>query len=165
MSFIVMKKQLLLIVLLAFGWLTELSAQQNGPHNFSPQKFREEMEEYIILSTGMTALDAKNFFPLYHELHDKQRKINKEIMKLKRIHKNENPTEKECKECVERIMELKVESAELEQAYFKKMCKVVSPKKVHAVMIAEDKFYRRMLQNIPSNKRFIKLIPSQGPKK
>ena len=165
MSFIVMKKQLLLIVLLAFGWLTELSAQQNGPHNFSPQKFREEMEDYIILSTGMTALDAKNFFPLYHELHDKQRKINKEIMKLKRIYKNENPTEKECKECVERIMELKVESAELEQAYFKKMCKVVSPKKVHAVMIAEDKFHRRMLQNIPSNKRFIKLIPSQGPKK
>lgn len=165
MSFIVMKKQLLLIVLLAFGWLTELSAQQNGPHNFSPQKFREEMEDYIILSTGMTALDAKNFFPLYHELHDKQRKINKEIMKLKRINKNENPTEKECKECVERIMELKVESAELEQAYFKKMCKVVSPKKVHAVMIAEDKFHRRMLQNIPSNKRFIKLIPSQGPKK
>ena len=53
MSFIVMKKQVLLIVLMAFGWLTGLSAQQKGPHNFSPQKFREEMEEFIILSTGM----------------------------------------------------------------------------------------------------------------
>lgn len=165
MSLTVMKKQVLLMVLLAFGWITELSAQQNGPHNFSPQKFREDMENFIILSTGMTALDAKNFFPLYHELHDKQRKINKEIMRLKRMQKKDNPTEKECKEYVERIMELKVESAELEQAYFKKMCKVISPKKVHAVMIAEDKFHRRMLQNIPSNKRFVKLIPSQCPAK
>lgn len=154
-----MKKKILLVVLLFLGCLTDLSAQQ-GPHNFSPQRFREEMEDFIILSTGMTALDAKNFFPLYHELHEKQRKINKEIMNLKRKHKT-NPTDHECREYVERITELKVESAELERTYFKKMCKVVSPRKVHAVMLAEDKFHRRMLQNIPGNKRFVKLIPAQ----
>lgn len=153
-----MKKQLLLIVLMFSGFLAGAFAQK-GPHNFSPQKFREDMENFIILNTGMTALDAKNFFPLYHEMHEKQRKINKEIMRLKKIKNTANLTDKNYKEYVDRIMELKVEFAEVERAYYKKMCKVVSPRKVHAVMLAEDKFHRRMLQNIPGNKRFIKPFP------
>lgn len=155
-----MKKQLLLIVLMVVGCLSHVSAQQ-GPHNFSPQKFREDMENFIILHTGMTPLDAKNFFPLYHEMHDKQRKINKEIMRLKRLKNATNLTDKDYKAYVERIMELKVEFAEVERDYYKKMCKVVSPRKVHAVLLAEDKFHRRMLQNLPGNKRFVKAFPSR----
>lgn len=153
-----MKKQLLLIVLMFVGFLSHVSAQ-NGPHNFSPQKFREDMENFIMINTGMTALDAKNFFPLYHEMHDKQRKINKEIMRLKRLKNTANLTDKDYREYVARIMELKVEFAEVERDYYKKMCKVVSPRKVHAVLSAEDRFHRRMLQNLPGNKRFVRMFP------
>lgn len=153
-----MKKQLLLIVLMFAGFLSHVSAQ-NGPHNFSPQKFREDMENFIMINTGMTALDAKNFFPLYHEMHDKQRKINKEIMRLKKLKNTANLTDKDYREYVARIMELKVEFAEVERDYYKKMCKVVSPRKVHAVLSAEDRFHRRMLQNLPGNKRFVRMFP------
>lgn len=155
-----MKKQLLLIVLMFVGFLSSVSAQK-GPHNFSPQKFREDMENFIMINTGMTALDAKNFFPLYHEMHDKQRKINKEIMRLKKLKNTANLTDKDYKEYVARIMELKVEFAEIERDYYKKMCKVVSPRKVHAVLNAEDRFHRRMLQNLPGNKRFVKIFPAR----
>ena len=42
---------------------------------------------------------------------------------------------------------LEVEKAETEEAYYKKLCKIVSARKVFLAMQAEDKFHRRMLNN------------------
>ena len=44
------------------------------------------------------------------------------------------------------INKLKIESAELEDVYYKKMCKAVPARKVHEAMQAEDRFHRRMLR-------------------
>lgn len=154
-----MKKQLLLLFFLLFGAFSGMMAQQKDHNNFSPKQFREELEKYIVLHAGLTPLDAKNFFPLFHELHEKRRQINREIIHLKRMQGKEQLSDKECREHIMRIAALKVESAELEQVYYKKMCKVVSPKKVLGALTAEDKFHRRMLRNLPHGKRFMNHNP------
>ena len=55
-------------------------------------------------------------------------------------------TDKDYYNLIKEINKLKIESAELEDVYYKKMCKAVPARKVHEAMQAEDRFHRRMLR-------------------
>lgn len=155
-----MRTRILLTLWTVFFALHMVCAQNNRHCGFSPDKYKADLEKYIIQSTGMTPLDAKNFFPLFWDLHEKQRSINHEIQRMKKRTRKESLTDKECYILIKNISDLKIESAELEKSYYKKMCKVVAPKKVHAVMLAEDRFHRRMLQSFPKP-RLVKLLPAK----
>ena len=68
--------------------------------------------------------------------------MNQKIMKLKRKGQKDKYTDMDYAERVEKICKLKVESAEMEKDYYKKMCRKVNPQKVFEAMHAEDRFYR-----------------------
>lgn len=143
-----MYKKIILTCLLTLISTAGLFAQQHRPQKeqkkeaFSPEEFQKNLEDYIIRETGMTVLEASQFFPLFHELHDKQREMNQKIMKLKRKSQKNNNADENYAEKVEKICELKVESAEMEKEYYRKMCRKVNPQKVFEAMHAEDRFYR-----------------------
>lgn len=147
-----MYKKIILMCLMACFGTAGLFAQQHQPKKdqkkeqkkeaFSPEEFQKSLEDYIIRETGMTVLEASQFFPLFHELHDKQREMNQKIMKLKRKGRKDNYSDTDCAKLVEKICDLKVESAELEKEYYRKMCRKVNPRKVYEAMHAEDRFYR-----------------------
>ena len=92
---------------------------------FSPQDFVKHLESFIVREACLTPAEATAFFPIFHELHDKQR---------------------DYYNLIKEINKLKIESAELEDVYYKKMCKAVPARKVHEAMQAEDRFHRRMLR-------------------
>lgn len=142
-----MYKKIILMCLVCLFTATSSFAQPHPQKNepkekFSPEEFQKNLEEYIVRETGMTVLEASQFFPLFHELHDKQREMNQKIMKLKRKGQKDKYTDMDYAERVEKICELKVESAEMEKDYYKKMCRKVNPQKVFEAMHAEDRFYR-----------------------
>lgn len=140
--------------LILCGLITPVHAQ-NRPDRFSPQKFVKELEGYIIREAGLSRTEAAAFFPIFHELHNKQRSINWQINELKKRNLPGNATDKDYNNIIRKINKLKVESAELEDTYYRKMCKAVPARKVHAAMKAEDSFHRRMLHRFstPEHKR------------
>ena len=134
-----------------------MMAQQNrgadGRKHFDPAGFREKMERFMIEEADITREEATKFFPIFHEMKDKQMEIGRQIMELK---KQKNPgqmTEKECTEAVLKIESLKVEQAEVGATYTKKLCKAISSKKVFKAMNAEDRFHRMMLREFPKGKK------------
>lgn len=151
--------------LLAFTCTAGLLAQQHQPQKgpkkeqkkeaFSPEEFQKNLEDFIIRETGMTVLEASQFFPLFHELHDKQREMNQRIVKLKRKGKKDQFSDSDYARLVEQICELKVESAELEKDYYRKMCRKVNPRKVYEAIHAEDRFYRNAFA-----RKVVRLKPS-----
>lgn len=134
------------IVIMMMAMLTGTLAQPPRGR-FNPKEFRAHLEEYVSKEAGLTASEAKAFFPLFHEMKEKQFKTQNEIFRLKRNSPACNASDKEFANAIQKIKNLEVEKAETEEMYYKKMCKAISARKVFLVMQAEDKFHRRMLNN------------------
>lgn len=138
-----MKQTILLICALALS--TALAAQ---PHRgkFNPEEFKAKLENFITAETGFTPAEAQAFYPIYHEMKEKQRNLQREIFRLKKDAPDSNASDKDFALVIQKIKDLGAEMAGLEVTYYKKMCKAVSPRKVYAAMQAEDKFHRQMLE-------------------
>lgn len=134
------------IVIMMMAMLTSAIAQPKG-ERFSPKEFRAHLEEFISKEAGLTASEGKAIFPIFHEMKEKQFKAQDKIFRLKRNGPASNASDKEFANAIQKIKSLEVEKAETEEEYYKKMCKVISARKVFLVMQAEDKFHRRMLNN------------------
>ncbi len=133
-------------ILIMVAAMAGAHAQPKG-ERFSPEQFRAHLEGFISREAGLTASEAKVFFPLYHELKEKEHKLQDDIFKLKRNHPEGNASDKEYADAVQNIKSMEVKKAQLEEQYFKRMCKVIPARKVYLVMKAEDKFHRKMLRD------------------
>jgi len=67
--------------------------------------------------------------------------------KLKRDTHDGNTSDKKCREALMQIADLHEKAADVEEDYYEKMCKAISPKKVFAIIQADDAFHREMLQH------------------
>lgn len=135
----------LLCLFLAY-MLQPVGAQpRKGP--FSPQDFVKQLESFIVQEACLTPTESTAFFPIFHEMHDKQRGINWQIRELKKRTLPSDATDKEYYNLICEINKLKIELAEVEDTYYRKMCKTIPARKVHEAMKAEDRFHRRMLRN------------------
>ncbi|MCD8317548.1 MAG: hypothetical protein LUC45_01245 [Paraprevotella sp.] len=139
------KKILLLVGFVLTLFYTPLAAQPSK-EQFSPQNYVRDLESFIVREACLSPAEATAFFPIFHEMHDKQRGIEWQIRNMKKRPLPPQSTDKDYYNLIRDINKLKMESAELEDTYYRKMCKVVSAQKVYAAMRAEDKFHRRMLR-------------------
>lgn len=132
-----------LILWITIG-LNTLQAQTNK-RQFSPEAFKQKLENYITKNAGLTEEEAQAFFPIYREMKQKQGELMKQIRQLKKDARKEDTTVDKCKSILTQIGKLKTESAEVEATYYLKIAEVVSPQKVVKAIIAEDKFHRESL--------------------
>ena len=78
-----MKKPLLFILLMFCTTLVMQAQQEKG--KFNPEEFRAKLEEFIIKKAELTSAEAQTFFPIFHQMKEEQRNLQKEIFTLKRI--------------------------------------------------------------------------------
>lgn len=119
---------------------------QGGPSKFNPEEFRVRLEGHISRQAGFSAQESQKFFSIYHEMKDKQHKLQQEMFKLKKNRPANSASDKDYLNTIQKIKDLNVEIAQIEENYYKKMCKAISPKKVYQAMLAEDEFHRQMLR-------------------
>lgn len=159
---------LLLVALAVCPWVGANSFAAAGPDNdaavqtagsqpqcqpqkdrrFSPEEYVKKCDAFMIKEAKITPSEAKDFFPLYHEMKDKQRSCEFEKGKLERQVMKQMPDDKECQRILNRINALNKQIESIEESYQKKLLKVVSPSKLLSAKIAEKKFERRMLRNM-----------------
>lgn len=134
-------------ILLTILFALNLSAQQQpasqGRPRFDKKEFQQRMEAELTKKAELTPEEAQLFFPIYNELKEKQRGYFHQILELKR---QAGGDEGAYAATIARIKELQVESAQLEQNYFRRLVEVIPASKVFKVMKAEDDFHRRMVQ-------------------
>lgn len=126
---------------------------QQEKWKFNPEEFRAKMEEFITQKAEFTNSEAQTFFPIFHQMKEEQRNLQKEIFSLKRIPKDATPSEKEYTNKIQRICELNIKIAQIQENYYKKLYKVVPAQKVYKAMIAEDIYHRMMLRQFDQRKR------------
>ena len=126
---------------------------QQEKWKFNPEEFRAKLEEFITKKAEFTSAEAQTFFPIFHQMKEEQRTLQKEIFSLKRIPKDATPSEKEYTNKIQRICELNIKIAQIQENYYKKLYKVVPAQKVYKAMIAEDIYHRMMLRQFDQRKR------------
>ena len=144
-------RQILLACLLMAS--LSASAQMHKEKRISPEEFRAKTEAFIGSKAGFTAEEAQKFFPIYHEMKGKQWKIMQEVGKLKQQKPGFTSTDKEYAAIVSEIKDLNVQIAQIEETYYKRMCKVVPAKKVFMAMQAQDDFHRQALSRFNHDRR------------
>ena len=142
-----------IFILILFQFCAGLLMAQQEKWKFNPEEFRAKLEEFITKKAEFTSAEAQTFFPIFHQMKEEQRTLQKEIFSLKRIPKDATPSEKEYTNKIQRICELNIKIAQIQENYYKKLYKVVPVQKVYKAMIAEDIYHRMMLRQFDHRKR------------
>lgn len=142
-----------IFILILFQFCAGLLMAQQEKWKFNPEEFRAKLEEFITKKAEFTSAEAQTFFPIFHQMKEEQRTLQKEIFSLKRIPKDATPSEKEYTKKIQRICELNIKIAQIQENYYKKLYKVVPAQKVYKAMIAEDIYHRMMLRQFDQRKR------------
>ena len=115
-----------------------VQAQKKG---FSPEKFEASLEEFVTREAQLSREESDKFFPLFREMHEKQRAI------MRSMRKQDTPASEEAsKQAIEEFDRQNIEIKKLEQSYHQKMLRVVPAKKVFEAIKAENRFHRRMMK-------------------
>lgn len=139
----------IVITCLAVLMLLAVSAQE-PKKKFSPEKFQAELEQFITNEACLTPQEATKFFPLYREMHKKQRSVYNQMKALGKIKPAE---ESECRKSIQKRDELELELKSIQQTYHNKFLGVLSASKVFDVIKAEDRFHRKTFRNWGNGKR------------
>ncbi len=124
-----------------------IQAQHSDKRNYTPERFRADMEQYITRKAGLSPKDASRFFPLYSEMLDKQRSLREKIKNLKRI---KPKSASECKKNIQKIDEMEIEIKKIQKSYHEKFIQILSADKVYDIIKAEDRFHRQAVKNMAS---------------
>lgn len=133
------------ILIIAALMLALCTTAQPPRGKFKPEEFKAKLEAYVTNEAGFTPGEAQAFYPIFHEMKGKQLELQRQIFRLKRNAPAGDADDKDYASVIQKINALNVESAQLEQTYYKRMCKAVPARKVYRAMRAEDKFHREML--------------------
>ena len=130
-------------IIVLFSLLTLLTVQAQEQKKFSPEKFDADMEDFVKQEAGLDAQEAAKFFPLFREMHNKQRAIYARMMG----HGRSKPADEAgCAAAIKEQDKCNLELKELEQTYHKKMMHVISASKLYDVIKAENHFHRKMMK-------------------
>ncbi len=138
-------KRLTTLIAAVLLFAVSVAAQDPKRPRFNPEEFRAKMESYIAQKACLSDAEAEKVFPIFREMKAKQFEVMRQSQKLSK--KGDGPdNDKECQETLLKMMSLNVKSAQIEETYYKKMCKTISAKKVYRLKMADDAFHREMLR-------------------
>lgn len=137
----------LALAILSTGTLLAQDSNKRRRH-FSPEEFQTKQKEFIKEKAEMTDEQSAAFFPLFFELQKKKFELEHNARKEIKFKRKEKPTEEQCRNFVNKMAEVKVEVAKLEQAYTEKYLKVIPPCKLLEIQHAEGMFQRHLMKEM-----------------
>lgn len=134
-------KRNILIVMLALISISSVAQEKKTQMRkpFSPEQYKAEMECFITKDACLSEEEAKKFYPMLHEMLEKQRKNNDKSRELM-MQCNDKSSEADYERAVSQSIALDKENKEIELQYYNKFHSVLSWNKIHKVRIALFKF-------------------------
>ncbi|MGX8682774.1 MAG: hypothetical protein ACSW77_03025, partial [Bacteroidales bacterium] len=108
---------LLLMMVVAVASLNAQDKRRHASERLTPEQFQAKQQEYLAKVAELTDQEAKEFFPLYFEMKQKQKTMQDEAWKLFREGRSNNAKEGSYKEINDAFTESQLNSARLEKEY------------------------------------------------
>lgn len=133
------------------GGMPELLQQKERPRHrrhFNPEQFRREIEEHIMREAKLTPAEAKEFFPVFMEMKEKQRNIERKVGMAYRRASHATVTDDDCRRVLREVEKLKQKQLRVESSYMHRLEKIVSPAKLIRVIQADRSFGRKKFRQM-----------------
>ena len=146
-------KQIITIVCLLLTF--SVSAQDRRPNRsgqFSPAEYAKQQREFFTKNAELTQEEADAFFPIYNELQQKKREINREIRMAMRQEGGAVISEEQSLKAIDAKADANIRIAELEKEYLKKFKEVLPASKILKVQNAEEQFNSQILKDIQQSR-------------
>ena len=115
---------------------------------FNPKQFHKELAAFIACESGMTANEAKAFMPIYFEMKEKLRAIERQKGSAIGKAANQNMSERDCKRVLADVGELDKKQHRLEAQYQVRLMRIVGAKKLIKAFDADRSFGRRLFRKM-----------------
>ena len=119
-----------------------------GPRHFQPEKFKQELQAYITREAKLTEAEARKFFPVFFEMKEKLRNLERQKGRALRTATTEHATEADCQRVVEQQKSLTLKMARMENDYQSRLGSIVGARKLVRVLEADRKFGRKMFKKM-----------------
>lgn len=131
-----------MVLISAFGMLAV------GSDQFNYEEFKAKKIAYITASIDLTPAEAEKFWPVYNEFDKKKYALIHERKEFDRQldEKIEDLSDREYIELAKKITIFHVNEGNLDVEYNAKFLKILSPKKVIQLYVAEKNFKNNLLQ-------------------
>ena len=122
------------------------------------EKLRAKRIAFFTKEIGLTAEEAREFWPIFNELEEKKFEINRDMrQEVRKIREAERAGKSISAAEYDRInnilIDAKEKELELEKEYIKKMQKILSPEKIFKYQRADYRFAREVLPSAPTPAR------------
>ncbi len=135
------------------NWNHQQSQQQpNISGQFSPAEYWRQQKEFFTQRAGLTDDEANAFFPLYNELQQKKRELNREMRSAMRPEIGSQPSEEQSLKVIDARADVNIKIAELEKEYLQKFKEVLPASKILKVQVAEEQFNSQILKDIQQSR-------------
>lgn len=139
---------LLLMMVVAVASLNAQDKRRHASERLTPEQFQAKQQEHLAKVAELTDQEAKEFFPLYFEMKQKQKTMQDEAWKLFREGRSNNAKEGSYKEINDAFTESQLNSARLEKEYLEKFRRILPDKKIFLIRSAEMGFRRDMVKDM-----------------
>ena len=147
-----MKKQLVIICLLAMGCVGIVSAQKGG----APRREKIEAMKvgFITQQLDLTSEEAQKFWPVYNRFAEEMEKSRKDFRgkMMEEVKDVDLMTDAEANKALNDMIAYKTSEVELFKKYNQEFKKVLPTKKVVKLYVAEQEFKRELLRKLKSQK-------------
>lgn len=144
-----------LISIVCLMLVMSVSAQNRMPNRsgqFSPAEYAKQQREFFTKNAELTQEEADAFFPIYNELQQKKREINREIRITMRQEGGTPMSDEQCLKAIDAKADANIRIAELEKEYLKKFKEVLPASKILKVQNAEEQFNSQILKDIQQSR-------------
>ena len=135
----------------------------NRNEQFSPAEYAQQQREFIIKNAELTSQEADVFFPIFDELQQKKRELNRGTRRFMREAAGPDASDEQCLKAIEARAETNIKIAELEKESLPKFKEVLPASKILKVQNAEEQFNSQILKDIQQSRGH--QFQQQGPQR
>ena len=124
----------------------------NQSGQFSPAEYARQQREFFTKNAELTQAEADEFFPVYNELQQKKRELNRNIRLIMRVEPGSQVTEEQSIKAIDAKADVNIKIAELEKEYLQKFKKILPASKILKIQNAEEQFNSQILKDIQQSR-------------
>ena len=147
-----MKKIISIVCILLTLSVSAQNRRPNPSGQFSPAEYARQQREFFTKNAELTQEEADAFFPIYNELQQKKREINRQIRMTMRQEGGVQISEEQSLKAIDAKADANIRIAELEKEYLQKFKEVLPASKILKIQNAEEQFNSQIMKAIQQSR-------------
>lgn len=135
-------------ILIVLYWLSSITLLVGQDRKAEREKIAQAKVAFITQKLRLLTEQEQKFWPVYNDYSDRKKVLRKSIRLLKMDQFANATTDEELKADIKKMFELKQQELDLENEYYNKFLKILTPRQVVELVKAERAFIKILYKKL-----------------